>query len=148
VGRIRGKLHNEFDMPDLGPLTSFLRLEIQRNCNQRNLHLSQKRYIAKIILQQGLECGNPALTPADPHVRLEKSIPEFAAIPENKGKYQSAVGSLMYAMLCSWPDISYTMAKICQYITNPNITHFTALKRILRYLARTLIAVYATGYTH
>jgi len=135
VAWIWGKLHNEFEMRDLGPLTSFLGLEIETNCNQDTLHLSQKRYIENILLQHWLEYSNPALTPADAHVRLEKSNPEFEAIPENKRNNQSAVGSLMYAMLDSSPDISYAIAKVSQYSTNPDITHFTALKRIFRYLA-------------
>jgi len=122
-------------MTDLGPLTSFLGLEIERNYNQRTLHLSQKIYLEKILLQHRLECCNPPLTPADPDVCLEKSEPEFEAIPENKRKYQSAVGSLMYAMLGYRPDISYAVAKVSQYSTNPDITHFTAGKRIFRYLA-------------
>jgi len=122
-------------MTDLGPLTSFLGLEIERNCNQRTLHLSQKRYIEKVLLQYGLECCNPAITPADPHVHLEKSTPEFEGIPENNRKSQSAVGSLIYTMLGSRRDIAYAMAKVCQYHTNPDITHSSALKRLLRYLA-------------
>ena len=74
---IRRRLHDEFEMTDLGPLTSFLGLVLESNCNQRTVPLSQKRYIEKILIQHGLECCNPALTPADPHVRLEKSYPEF-----------------------------------------------------------------------
>ena len=61
----------------------------------------------------------------------------FEALAENKRKYQSAVGSLMYAMLGSRPDITYAVVKVSQYCTNPDITYFTAIKRIFRYLAGT-----------
>jgi len=84
-----------------------------------------------------MELCNPAQTPADPHVRLEKNGPEFAATAEERRKYQSAVGSLMYAMLGSRPDISYAVAKVSQFSTKPNPTHRTAVKRIFRYLAGT-----------
>ena len=76
-------------------------------------------------------------------MRLEKSYPEFEAIPESKRKYQSAVGSLMYVMLGSRPDISYAVGKVSQYSMNPDITHFTAVKRIFRYLAGTRIVASA-----
>ena len=43
----------------------------------------------------------------------------------------------MYAMLGSRPDISYAVSKVSQYSTNPNATHWAAVKRIFRYLAGT-----------
>ena len=113
---------------DLGLLTNLLGLEIERNCNQRTLHVSQKRYIEQILVQHGLECSNPALTPADRHEWLEKSYPEFEVLPESKRKYQSAVGYLMYAMLGSCPNIAYAVGKVSQYSANPDITHFPQSK--------------------
>jgi len=43
----------------------------------------------------------------------------------------------MYAMLGSRPDIAYAVAKVSQYSTNPNPAHWSAVKRIFRYLAGT-----------
>src|SRR5437588_12730666 len=43
----------------------------------------------------------------------------------------------MYAMLGSRPDISYAVSKVSQYSTNPNATHWAAVKSIFRYLAGT-----------
>lgn len=80
---------------------------------------------------------NPTTTPADPHIRLEKSKPDFQASEKDKKDYQSTVGCLMYAILGTRPDISYAVSKVSQYSTNPNPTHWTAVKRIFRYLAGT-----------
>ena len=124
-------------MTDLGQLNTFLGLEIQRDRQRRILHLSQTKYIAKILANHGMAASNPITTPADPHVRLHKSPPEFEANPVDKGKYQSAVGSLMYAMLGTRLDIAYAVSKVSQYSTNPNPTHWTAVKRIFCYLAGT-----------
>ena len=77
ISWIRRKLHDEFQMTDLGPLRTFLGLEIQRNRETRTLHLSQTKYIQKILQLHRMELCNPASTPADPHVRLVKSQPEF-----------------------------------------------------------------------
>ena len=38
-------------------------------------------------------------------------------------------------MLGSRPDISYAVSKVSQYSVNPDSSHWTAVKRILRYLA-------------
>ena len=137
IGWIRNKLHNEFEMTDLGPLSSFLGLEIKRNRRERTLHLSQSKYIQKILQLHRLDLCNPALTPADPHLRLEKSRPDFEATLYERKRYQSAVGSLMYAMLGTRPDIAYVVAIVSQFSINPDASHWTAVKRIFRYLAGT-----------
>lgn len=137
VGWIRSRLHDEFEMTDLGPLKTFLGLEIARNRPNRTLHLTQSQYVNKILHIYRLDFCNPSLTPADPHVRLERASSDFAATPEDRRRYQSAVGSLMYAMLGSRPEIAYAVPKVSQYSTNPNSTHWTAVKRIFRYLAGT-----------
>ena len=134
---IRFKLHREFEMTDLGELKTFLGLEINRNRPQRILHLSQTKYIRKILEHNGMAGCNPTTTPADPHIRLQKSEHNFEASQSEKKQYQSAVGSLMYAMLGTRPDIAYAVSKVSQYSTNPNPTHWTAVKRIFRYLAGT-----------
>ena len=43
----------------------------------------------------------------------------------------------MYAMLGSRPDIAYAVSRVSQYSINPDPTHWTAVKRIFRYLAGT-----------
>ncbi|TYK24229.1 gag/pol protein [Cucumis melo var. makuwa] len=51
--------------------------------------------------------------------------------------YASAIGSLMYAMLCTEPDIFYSVGIISRYQSNPGRDHWTAIKNILKYLIRT-----------
>ena len=46
--------------------------------------------------------------------------------------YSSAVGSLMYAMLCTRPDICFAVGLVSQYQSNPGREHWKAVKRILR----------------
>ena len=48
--------------------------------------------------------------------------------------YASAVGSLMYAMLCTRPDICLDVGMVSGYQSNPVLAHWKAVKRILRYL--------------
>ena len=52
--------------------------------------------------------------------------------------YASAVGSLMYAMMCTRPDICYAVGLISRFQSNPGQKHWMAVKRILRYLKGTL----------
>ena len=61
--------------------------------------------------------------------------------------YASAVGSLMYAMLCTRPDICYAVGIVSRYQSNPGLDHWIAVKHILKYLRRTrnYMLVYSGG---
>ena len=54
--------------------------------------------------------------------------------------YASAVGSLMYAMLCIRPDICYSVGMVSQYQSNPGLKHWQVVKHILKYLNKRLYA--------
>ena len=51
--------------------------------------------------------------------------------------YVSTVGSIMYAMLCTRPDVSYSLSITSRYQLDPGESHWTAVKNILKYLRRT-----------
>ena len=55
----------------------------------------------------------------------------------SKVPYASAIGSLMYAILCTRPDICYVVGIVSRYQSNPRLAHWRAVKRILRYLRGT-----------
>jgi len=147
ISWIQELLKAEFEMTDLGPLTSFLGLEIRRNRSLRTLHLSQQRYIDTILTRHGMSTASTINTPADAHVRLVKSSPEQQADPINQQRYQSAVGSLMYAMIGTRLDIAFAVPSVSQFSSNPGPPHLTAMRRIFRYLAvtRTLGLTYGGG---
>ena len=72
----------------------------------------------------------PVSTPMVPNLTLEKlKEPEIDATT-----YQSAVGSLMYAMIGTRPDLAHAVGVLSQFSANPGIAHWTALKRVFRYL--------------
>jgi histone deacetylase 1/2 len=56
--------------------------------------------------------------------------------PEDSTKYRSIVGGLQYLTLTR-PGISFSINKICQYLA-PSTAHWTAAKRILRYVQGTI----------
>jgi hypothetical protein len=49
---------------------------------------------------------------------------------ESKGfPYQQVVGSLMYAMLCTQPDLAYPISFLSQHMANLSMEHWMAIKR-------------------
>ncbi|XP_070032766.1 secreted RxLR effector protein 161-like [Nicotiana tomentosiformis] len=61
--------------------------------------------------------------------------------------YASAIGSLMYAMLCTRPDICFVVGMVSRFQSNPGREHWTAVKHIIKYLKRTrdYMLVYHSG---
>ncbi|KAI5433103.1 hypothetical protein KIW84_020405 [Lathyrus oleraceus] len=55
----------------------------------------------------------------------------------NKTPYASAIGSIMYAMLCTRPDVSYALSAPSRYQSDPGDAYWVAVKNILKYLRRT-----------
>ncbi|KAL4342429.1 hypothetical protein GQ457_08G031100 [Hibiscus cannabinus] len=51
--------------------------------------------------------------------------------------YASTIGSIMYVMICTRPDLSYALSMTSRYQANPGEGHWTAVKNILKYLRRT-----------
>ena len=51
--------------------------------------------------------------------------------------YASAIGSLMYAQVCTRPDITYIVGMLGRYLSNPGKDHWITAKRVMRYLQRT-----------
>ena len=61
--------------------------------------------------------------------------------------YASAVGSLMYAMLCTRPDICFAVGIVSMFQSKPRPDHWMAVKYIFKYLKRTRdsMLVYSGG---
>jgi hypothetical protein len=51
--------------------------------------------------------------------------------------YASAIGSIMYAILCTRPDVSYALSATSRYQSSYSDTHWTIVKNILKYLRST-----------
>lgn len=60
--------------------------------------------------------------------------------PATNVPYREAIGSILYFTMCIRPDISYAVGVLSQYYEQPKVTHWTMLKRILRYLKGTVDA--------
>ena len=61
--------------------------------------------------------------------------------------YASAIGSIMYAMLCTRPDVSYALSITSRYQSDPGMGHWVAVKNILKYLRMTkdVFLIYGDG---
>ena len=53
--------------------------------------------------------------------------------------YALAIGSIIYAMICTRPDVSYALSVCSKYQSNPGSAHWVVVKNISKYLNRTKI---------
>lgn len=142
IDNLKQKLSTEFEMKDLGEAKKILGMEIQHDRKKVKVCLSQKAYLKKVLQKFGICEGTKSVsTPLDPHFKLssdmspttEEEREYMAQVP-----YASVVGSLMYAMVCTRPDISHAVNMISRYMHNPGKGHWQAVKWILRYLYGTV----------
>ena len=102
--------------------------------------LSQAAYIEKVLSRFSMDNSMKGLLPFRHGLAFSKDQCPKAQEERDcmaKVPYASAVGSLMYAMLCTRPDICFTIGIVNRYQSNPGLEHWIAIKHILKYLRRT-----------
>ena len=104
-------------MKDLGKAKMILGIKITRTPN--GLKLSQEHYVEKILRKfEHLDCKTVS-TPYDPSSQLKKNKEHSVAQIE----FAQIIGSLMYLMNCTRPDIAYVVRRLSQYTQSPNQDH-------------------------
>lgn len=140
ISRLKNDLSKTFDMKDLGSARRILGMEIIRDRQSCRLWLSQERYIERILERFNMKNAKPVSTPLAAHFKMsKKSSPSTEKEREDMSSvpYSSAVGSLMYAMVCTRPDIAHAVGVVSRFLSNPRKIHWEAVKWIFRYLRGT-----------
>jgi histone deacetylase 1/2 len=126
-------LNKEFALKDLGELHYFLGIEVKKMDN--GILLTQEKYTSDLLSRVGMADCKPMNTPMSSTEKL--SLHEGVALgPVDATRYRSIVGALQYLTLTR-PDISFAVNKVCQFLHKPTTLHWSAVKRILRYLKAT-----------
>ncbi|KAK1618153.1 hypothetical protein QYE76_023670 [Lolium multiflorum] len=140
LSSVKGYLNNSFSMKDLGEASYILGIKIYRDRSRRLIGLSQSTYLDKILKKFRMDESKKGFLPMLPGKVLSKTQgPATAEERERMSQipYASAVGSIMYAMLCTRPDIAHAVSLTSRYQSDPGMEHWTAVKNILKYLKRT-----------
>lgn len=134
MDQIKQALHQRFKMEDMGELSYLLGIEITRDRKTRTLSLSQTKYVDDIINRFKLNNTPGISTPLDTSINLFDNELEEEA---DTSTYQSMVGSLMYLMMGTRPDLAYPVSKLSQFLAKPRRSHLEAAIRTLRYVKST-----------
>ena len=136
INWLKGELCKNFQMKDLGDVHWILGMEVIRDRERRTLTLNQTKYIETILNRFEMQDCKSISTPLDTNVSLAPSTEDGPNGSEvlSKVPYQSVVGSLMYAMVATRPDIAFAVGSLSRYLQSPKWKHWVGAKRVLRYL--------------
>ena len=128
-------LKQHFEITEPGEATWFLGFAITRDWERRTMELTQKQYAKDVLAKFDMEECTPARTPLPTGYRFNegKDSPAFST-----QKYQSAVGSLMYLVTGSRPDLGFVVGAASRFLTCPTEHHWKGIQHIFRYLKGTL----------
>ena len=124
---------SQFVMKDLGEANFILGIKLWRDQKNRMLGLSQAGYIDKVLERFSMQNSKKGLLPFRHRVPLSDNQRPKTLEEENMMRqipYAFAEGSLMYAMVCTRPDICYSVGMVSRYQSNPRPKHQQAVKHI------------------
>ncbi|KAL2652471.1 hypothetical protein R1flu_020599 [Riccia fluitans] len=151
VEKLKAQLSAEFSMKDLGPSKRILCMEIHRDVKGGRLWLTQGKYARKVLERFNMLDAKPMSTPLVNHFKHQLSTVFCPLDATEKGlmskvPYESAVGSLMYLMVCTRPDIAYALGKVSKYLANPGKVYWEVVKWTLQYIMEYGFLFYAHSH--
>jgi len=126
IRKLKTQLSNEFEMKELDATKKIFGMEIRRDRQVGKLFLSQQRYIDKVLDRFNMNDCKSVSTPLAAHFKLSSDL-----CPDTKEDmkymshvpYANAIGSLMYAMICTRPNLAYAVSMVSRYMHNPDKKH-------------------------
>ncbi|RVX06008.1 Retrovirus-related Pol polyprotein from transposon RE2 [Vitis vinifera] len=115
----------------LGSISYFLGFEAFRD--NFGLYLNQAKYIFDLLVKINMVHAKPSSTPM---ALGQKLVLEDSTHFPDVTLYHSTIGALQYLTL-TWPNISFSINKLSQFLKAPTQHHWSAYKRLLRYVSGT-----------
>ena len=135
VEEMKQSLSDRFKMQDLGQLHHFLGIKVLQNLVEGKVWIGQPNYVQKMLERFSMQDSKPVSTPSAPDSKLVKRTADDEEA--DLKKYQSAGGSLIYLSTKTRPDIDFVVGNVARICSEPTKVHFSAVKRIMRYLKGT-----------
>ena len=140
IQELKMLLGKEFEMKDLGEAKKILGMEITRDRVAGVLTLSQEGYVKKVLRSFQMDQSKPVATPMGAHFNLKaateaeyrEQVDRMKVVP-----YTNTVGSIMYSMIGTRPDLAYPVGVISRFMSKPLKDHWQAAKWVLRYMRGT-----------
>ncbi|RVX15720.1 Retrovirus-related Pol polyprotein from transposon RE1 [Vitis vinifera] len=142
IAALKKKLQGKFPVKDLGPLKYFLGIEVATS--RKGLFLNQRKYTIDLLRDSNMLNSKPATL----LLIVNSSLINWGILLILQITIK-AVGKLIYLTITR-PDISFAVSLVSQYMHAPTVVHLCMVKRILRYLKKTIgrgIVMRRNGHT-
>ena len=141
IAWVKSELKKHFKLRDLGPAEFLLGIHIIRDRAKRTIQLSQRQAVVDILHKFNMADAAPVHTPLNPSVKLTAADAPKSKEDEYEMRnipYREAVGSMMYLAISTRPDIAYAVGVLSRFSSNPGLSHWKAVKHLMRYLKATM----------
>ena len=132
ISHTKSKLKARFEMTDSGKCEFILGIELRHGLDG-SVTMCQRRYVNDILKRFKMNECKAVTSPVDTSSRLVSS----SAVTTITAPFREAVGALMHLTTATRPDIAYAVSYVSRFMENPQEEHWTAVKRIFRYLQGT-----------
>ena len=119
---------------DLGPTELFVGFQINRDRSNRSLKIHQTLYTTKLLERMSMHKSNPTKLPIPAGIVLKADADDELLEDDDITVYQQIVGSVIYLVNGTRPDISYAVGQLARFMSSPGTTYFKLCKHLLRYL--------------
>ena len=127
LNKTKNLLKRHFKMKDLGPISNFLGIHVVQTPNV--VELDQSNYLLKLLIRFGMIESKPRYTPCEKNPSAFSTNTEIQ--PESCKKYREIVGSLIYLMTCTRPDLSWVVTKLSQHLDSPDSADWIMLDHVI-----------------
>lgn len=134
LNEFKQSFNAKFEIKDLGIVKNCLGMEFK--FGEGFIEISQSGYVEAVLKKFGMENTKSVVTPLDLGIKLKKSN-VVEASEKQTYPFRELIGSLMYLAVATRPDISFAVNYLSQFNNSNGEEHWTAAKRILRYLRGT-----------
>ncbi|RVW50165.1 Retrovirus-related Pol polyprotein from transposon RE1 [Vitis vinifera] len=128
VDNLKNSLNKSFKLKDLGNLKYFLGLEVARSA--KGILINQRKYALELLTETGYLGCKPAKTPMQLNMQLSQDDGELLT---NPSMYRRLIGKLIYLTITR-PDLTYSVNKLSQFLSQLRRPHLQAVYRILQYI--------------
>lgn len=138
INWLKSKIKDKYDIKDMGELKWILGILVERKRDDRLIYLSQENYAARILDKFGMSTCKPVSTPVETSYKeIAESEKENESLDTNHYPFRDIVGSIMYAMIATRPDLAFAVSLASKHSSVPTLHHWKLVQRILRYIQGT-----------
>jgi Reverse transcriptase (RNA-dependent DNA polymerase) len=134
VAEAKAQLLSAFDARDVGGVSDFVGMHIERDVDQGTITISNPRMINDLLSRYGMTNAKGNQVPISSEA-IKELKREGVPLDQKRFPYSALVGSLLYLAITVRPDISFAVGALSRFMSCPTVGHWWVAKGVLRYLA-------------